>query len=169
MVVDSVTHMVVLLRHIDQVLRVRTSSTCECDGQFTQAKSLPPRGLELARRPLWHFATASVPLLAAGQDYSWACAGSGGQAGLHRQAIRFADPKSSPAISARRRYHQSVGRSGSAALREPASRLWLNARASAASVANTNMCMIVCRWKKCRRFTAGWCQTTKLGTSPWPK
>lgn len=161
--------MVVSLRHIDQVLRVRTSSTCECDGQFTPAKSLPPRGLELAYRPLWHFATPSLPLLPAGQDCSGASAGSRGQAGLHRQAIRFADPKSPPAISARRRYYQSVGRSGSAALLEPASRSWLNARASAASVANTNMCMIVCRRKKCRRFTTGWCQTTKLGTSPWPK
>jgi hypothetical protein len=62
-----------------------------------------------------------------------------------------------------------VGRSGSAALLEPASRSWLNARASAASVAKTNICMIVCRRNKCRRFTTGWCQTIKLGTSPWPK
>ena len=34
------TYMVVLLRHSDQVLRVRASSTCECDGQFTQEKKL---------------------------------------------------------------------------------------------------------------------------------
>ena len=161
--------MVVCLRHSDQILRVRTSSTCECDGQFTQAKSLPPRGLELAHRPLWLFATSSLPLLPAGQDCSWASAGSGGQAGLHCQAIRFVDPKSPPAISARRRYHQSLGRSGSAALLEPASRSWLNARASAASVAKTNRWMIVCRRKKCRRFTTGWCQMTKLGASPWSK
>ena len=160
------THMVVSLRHSDQVLRVRTSSTCECDGQFTQAKSLPPRGLEVAHGPLWHFATSSLPLLPPGQDCAWAAAGSGGQAGLHRQAIRFADPKGPPAVTVRRRYHQSVGRSGSAALLEPTSRSWLNARASAASVANTNMCMIVCRWKKCRRFTTGWCRTTKLGANP---
>ena len=161
--------MVVLLRHSDQVFRVRTSSTCECDGQFTQAKSLPPRGLELAHIPLWHFATSSLPLLPAGQDCSWASASSGGQAGLHRQAIRFADPKSPPAISARRRYYQSVGRGSVAALLESASRSWLNARASAASVAKTTMCMIVCRRKKCRGFTTGWCQMTKLSASPWPK
>ena len=161
--------MVVSLRHSDQVLRVRTSSTCEYDGEFNQEKSLPPRGLELAHRPLWRFATSSLPLLPAGQDCSWAPAGSGGQAGLHRQAIRFADPKSPPAIPARRRYHQSVGRSGSVAFPEPASRSWLNARASAVSVAKTNMCMIVCRRKRCRRFTTGWCRTTKLGASHWPK
>jgi hypothetical protein len=47
-------YMVVFLRHSDQVLRVRTSSTCECDGQFTQEKSLLQRDFGLADHSLWH-------------------------------------------------------------------------------------------------------------------
>jgi len=38
--------MVLSLRHSGQVLRVRTSSTCECDGRFTQEKNLFSRGAE---------------------------------------------------------------------------------------------------------------------------
>src|SRR2546426_2522804 len=113
---DSETYMVLLLRHSDQVLRVRTSSTCECDGQFTQEKNLSSRGAELAHRPLWPLAPSSVPLSSAGPDRSRAGACSRSQDSLYRQAVRWLDPAGPPASSAKRGHHQPVGGSSSAAL-----------------------------------------------------
>ena len=149
--------MVLYLRHSDQVIRVRTSSTCECDGQFTQAKGLRSRGPELAHRTVWHFTTASLPLRSAGPNCPRAFDSSRSQKGLYRKDIHFVDPKSPPTSSAGRRHDQPMGGRCAAALLEPASRSWLSARASAESVAKTNMCMIVSHRKRCRRFITGWC------------
>jgi hypothetical protein len=148
--------MVLLLRHSDQVFRVRTSSTCECDGQFTPAKSLSFGGFKLAHRPLWPLATSGLPLSSASPECSGTSGGSRSQAGLYRQAVHFFDPTSPPASPARRWGHQPVGGIGAEALLEIASRSWLSAKTSARFVAKTNMCMIVCRRKKCRRFITGW-------------
>lgn len=164
---DHLTYMVVLLRHSEQVLRVRTGSTCECDGQFTQAQNLCPGGLELACRPLWHLASSSLPLPAAGPNRRCAAAGSRGQGRLYREIARFLDPTSSAAGSARTRGHQPVGGSVLATLLEPASRPWLNARTSAKSVAKINTCMIVSHLKNYRRFITGWCPM-KRRTNPPP-
>lgn len=158
--------MVLLVRHSDQVLRVRTCSTCECDGQFTQAKDLSSKGFKPAHRPLWHLATSSLPLSSAGSNHSWLPACSRSQRGLYGQAACFLDPTSSPAISARTWRHQPVGGSGFAALLEAASRPWLNVSASARSVVKINISMIVCRRKKCRRCTTGWCLTNPRTTPP---
>ena len=123
--------MVLYLRHIDQVIRVRTSSTRECDGQFTQAKGLRSRGPELAHRTVWHFTTASLPLLSAGPNCPRAFDSSRSQKGLYRKDIHFVDPKSTPASPAGRRHDQPMGGRCAAALLESASRSWLSARASA--------------------------------------
>lgn len=154
--IDCVTYMVLLFRHSDQVLRVRTSSTCECDGQFTQAKSLSFGGFKLAQCSAWPLATSSLSLSSAGTECTGTPSGSRSQEGLYRQVVHFLDPTSPPASSARRWCHQPVGRIGAEALLETASRSWLSARASAKFVAKINMCMIVCRRKKCRRFITGW-------------
>ena len=158
--------MVLLLRHSDQVFRVRTSSTCECDGQFTKAKSLFPGGFRLAHHPLWPLATSSLPLSSAGSERSWASGCSRSQEGLYRQVVRFLDPTSPPASSARRWRHQPVGGKSAQALLETASRSWLNAKASAKFVAKINMCMIVCRRKKCRRFITGWSPRSPRTSTP---
>src|SRR6266571_435207 len=150
------TYMVLFLRHSGQVFRVRANSTCECDGQFTEAKSLSARGGELAPRSLRHLAPSSLPLSSAGQKCWCAFAHSGTQESLHRQAVHFLNPPSPSASSAKRRHHQPVGGSSAEALLESASRSWLNAEASAKFVAKINMCMIVCRREKCRRFITGW-------------
>ena len=148
--------MVLLLRHSGQVFRVRANSTCECDSQFTEAKSLARRGGELAHRSIRHLAPSSLPLSSAGPKRSWASANSRSQESLHRQAVDFFNPASPPASSAKRRHHQPVGGSSAEAVLESASRSWLNAKASARFVAKIITCMIVCRRKKCRRFTTGW-------------
>ena len=158
--------MVLLLRHSDQVLRVRTSSTCECDGQFTQEKNLSPRGAELAHHPLWHLAPPSLPLSSAGPKRWWASANSRSQESLHRQAVHFLNPARPSASSAKRRHHQPVGGSRAETVLESASRSWLNARASAKFVAKINMCMIVYRRKKCRRFTTGWFPMSPRANNP---
>ena len=152
--------MILLLRHSDQVFRVRTSSTCECDGQFTQAKNLSSGGFKLAHRPLWPLATSSLPLSSAGPEHSWASGCSRSQESLYRQAVRFLDPTGPPASSARRWRHQPVGGNGAEALLETAARSWLNAKVSAKFVAKINMCMIVCRRKRCRRYITGWSPTS---------
>ncbi len=162
------THMVLCLRHSDQVIRVRTSSTCECDGEFTQAKGLRSRGSEVARRSLRHFAASSVPLPSAGPSRSGAVDASRGQEGVYCEAIGLADPKSSPASSTGRRHHQPMGGSCAGALLEPASRPGLSPSASVQSVAKINMCMIVSPRKRSRRCIAGWC-TKSLRASPLPK
>ena len=158
--------MVLLLRHSDQVFRVRTSSTCECDGQFTQAKSLCFGGSKLAHRSLWPLAASSLPLPSAGPERSWASGGSKSQEGFYRQVIHFLDPTSPPASSARGWSDQPVGRIGAEALLEIASRPWLSAKASAKFVAKINMCMIVCRRKKCRRFITGWSPRSPRANRP---
>src|SRR5664279_664931 len=158
--------MVLLLRHSDQVLRVRASSTCECDSQFTQEENLSTRGLKLAHHVLWHLPAPSLPLSSGGSNHSWTPACSRSQRGLYRQAARFPDPPSPPAGSARTRRHQPAGGSGSAARLGPASRTWLSASASVKFVAKINTCMIVCRLKRYRRFITGWCPTNPRANPP---
>src|SRR6266404_9880260 len=131
--------MVLLLRHSDQVFRARTSSTCECDGQFTQAKNLSFGGFKLAHRSLWPLATSSLPLPSTGPERSWTSGGSRSQAGLYRQVVHFLDPTNPPASSAGGRSHQPVGRIGAEALLEIASRSWLSAKTSAKFVAKISM------------------------------
>src|SRR5204862_7457600 len=152
--------MVLLLRHSDQIVRVRTSSTCEYDDEFTQEKILCPRGFELAHGSLSYLATSSLSLPSAGPKRSGAFDGSRSQAGLYRQAVCFLDPTSPPASSARRWHHQPEGGSGSAPLLNPAPRPWLKARVTAKFVVKSNMSMIVCRRKRCRRFITGWSPTS---------
>ena len=153
------THMVLFLWHSDQIVRVRASSTCECDGSFTQ-QGLSSRGRELARRPLPHFAAPGVPLPSASPYGSEAPGDSRSQECFHGKNINIVNPPSPAASASRRRHYQPVGGSGSAALLERASRSWLSASLNAKSAAKTNTCMIVCRRKKCRRFITGWCQTS---------
>src|SRR5215831_16195912 len=150
--------MVVFLRHSDQVFRVRASSTCECDGPFTQAKGFAPTGLEVADHSLWPLAPTSLPLSAPGANGSRSGARARNQSGLHSQIIYFADWTGASAISARRLSHQPVGGGGFATRLEVATRSWLSARASAKFIAKINMCMIVSHQKKCCRFIIGWCQ-----------
>jgi len=158
--------MVLLLRHSDQVYRVRTSSTCECDGQFTQAKSLSFGGFKLPHCQVWPLTTSSLSLSSAGPERAWTSNDSRSQAGLYCQIAHFFDPASPPAGSTRRRSHQPVGGIGAEALLETASRSWLSTKASAKFVAKINMCMIVCRRKKCRRFITGWSPTSLKANRP---
>ncbi len=158
--------MVLLLRHSDQIVRVRTSSTCECDDTFTQKNFLSPRGFEPAHRSLSRLAPSSLPLSAAGAKRSRASASSGSQAGLHCQVVHLLNRTNPPASSARRWHHQPVGGSSAEVLLESASRSWLNAKASAKFVAKINMCMIVCRRKKSRRSTTGWFPMSPRANNP---
>lgn len=151
--------MVLFLWHSDQIVRVRASSTCECDGPFTQ-QGLTSRGRELAHRPLQHFAAPSVPLPLAGPNGSEAPGDSRNQKCFHGKNISIVNPSGPAAGAARRRHHQPMGGSGSAAFLERASGSWLSASLNAKSAAKTTTCRIVCRRKKCRRFITGWCRTS---------
>ena len=157
------TYMVVYLRHSDQVLRVRTSSTCECDGPFTQRKCLSPRGLELACHSLWHLTASGLPLFTPGSNGPWPIARARSQSCLHSQVACFGDSTRAPTRTARRLEHQPVGGGGSAALLELAQRPWLSARASAKFVAKINMCMTVSRQRNYCRFIIGWCPSNRSG------
>ena len=154
------------MRHSDQVFRVRTSSTCECDGQFTQAKNFSPRGSEVAHRPLRALAPSSLSLSSAGPKRSWTTACSRSETRFHGQVAGFIDPANSPESSTRTRRHQPVGGSGAATRLELASRPWLNANTSAKFVVKINMCRIVCRLKKCRKFIIGWYPTNARANQP---
>ena len=150
------TYMVLLLRHIDQVLRVRTSSTCECDGQFTQERSFPSGDFRLAEHSLWRLPAPGLPLCSPGSEQSWTGANSRTQKRFYRQALSLFDPTSPPAGTTTREHHQSVGGSSVTALVETSARPWLSASDSANFVAKINMSMIVCRLEKCRKFITGW-------------
>jgi len=149
--------MVVLLRHKDEVIGVRTSPTCECDGQFTQPENLSFRGFRFAHHSLRHLASPSLPLFSASPSGSRPGAGSRGQGCVYGEVARVLDSTSSSASSARRGWHQPVGRRSIEALLEPHSKPWLNATPSIDSVVKINISMIVCRPKRCRRYTTGWC------------
>jgi hypothetical protein len=153
------TYMVVVLRHKDQIIRVRTSPTCECDGQFTQEKNLCPKGFRFARSPLRHFTTSSLPLLSASPRGRWPGTGSRGQGCFYCEVARVLDWKGPPASSTRTGWHQPVGGRGFETILEPQSRPWLSAKPNTKSVVKINISMIVCRLKKCRRFITGWCPT----------
>ena len=150
-------YMVVYLCHSDQVLRVRTSSTCECDGQFTQEKSLLQRDFRLADHSLWHLPAPSLPLCSSGSKHSWPRGSSRTQERFYCQAVGLLDPASPSACATTGQPRQSVGGSRVAALIETSARPWLSASDSARFVAKITMCMIVCRLKRCRAFIIGWC------------
>lgn len=153
---DNVTYMVLLLRQSDQVIRLRKSSTCECDGQVAQTKDLSARGLKPTRRRLRHLPASSLSLLATGPSRAPADDGAGSKNRFYSQTFLFAGPTSPPPGPARRRHYQRLGGRGSAAVFAPAPKPWLNGKTSAKSVAKINLCMTACPRKKCRRSITGW-------------
>lgn len=159
--------MVLLLRHKDQIIRARTSPTCECDGQFTQRESLCTRGFGFPQCSLRHFAAPSVPLFSTGPGCWRPCTGPGGQGCFYGEVARVLDWPSSAASSARTGWHQPVGGSGIEALFGAQSKPWLSATSSIRCVARINISMIVCRPKRCRRSTTGWCPRN-LSENPLP-
>ena len=165
LLLDCVTYMVLFIRRSEQVLRVRTSSTCECNGQFAQAENLP-RGFELAHRQLWPLAPSSLPLSSTSPKRWWTATDSRSEECFYCQVAGFVDLPSPPASSARRPGHQPVGGRGTARLAQLASRPWLSASASTESVAKINMCMIVSRRKRYRKFITGWCAMSRSANTP---
>ncbi len=160
------SYMVLPLRHSDQVIRVRTCTTCECDGQFTSAKGLTPKGPELAHRPIRPLAASSLSIPLPSPTSSRTFAGSGSEGSVYGQVAGFLDSTSSPAGSAGRWHHQPMGGGSVATVPRAASRPWLSAKPSAVSVVKANMCMIVCRRKSCRRFIIGWCPISVVRKAP---
>lgn len=160
------SHMVLLLRQSDQVIRVRTCSACECDSQFTTAESLTSGGSELARRPIRPLAAPSLSIPLPSPTCSRTFAGSRSEGSFYGQVARFLDSTSSPTGSAWRWHHQPMGGGSAATVPQVASRPWLSAKPSAAFVVKTNMFMIVCRRKSCRKFIIGWCPISAIRKPP---
>jgi len=153
---DNMTYMVLFLRHSDQVIRLRKSSACECDGQLAQKKDLSAKGLKPTCRQVRHLPASSLSLSTASPNHPPARACSRSKNGFYRQTFPVACPTSPPPGPARRQHHQRLGGRGAAAVFEPPPQPWLNGKTSAKSVAKTNMCMTACRRKKCPKFITGW-------------
>ena|SRR5258708_6323284 len=161
------THMVLLLRHSDKIIRGRTSPTRECDAQFTPAADLHFRGFGGVGRSLWAIAQTSLPLFTASPTNGFAPAGSRTQGGLYRKACPQFNPEGSAASSAAALFHQSLGGSGLAAGAGAHRRPWLNPGAIENCVAKFTFCRIVMCHKRCLRFIAGWCRNrSREGLSP---
>lgn len=155
------TYIVVYLRHSDEVIRVRTGSTCECHSQFTQEKGLAIRGFELAHRPLSHLPAPSVPLPPAGSNHPVTSACPRKEGGLYGQAFHSFNQASPTAGATAAFHHQPVGGPGLAPASQTTRGTWLNGEASQNSVVTINMCLIVWRLKKSLKFTTGWCRRWK--------
>ena len=148
--------MVLLLRHSDQIIRVRKNSTCECDGQSAQRKGLSTKGLEPTRRGVRDFPAPGLSLFAAGPNHRPTRACSRGEGGFYSQAFPLGCPTGPPPSQARRRFYQPVGRGGVAAVFKPTLQPWLNGKVNPKYVAKINTSMTVCRRRKCRRSITGW-------------
>src|ERR1017187_4247271 len=109
---DNMTYMVLLLRHSDEIIGVRKSSTCECDGQFAQKKDLSAKGLKPARRRLWHLQASSLSLSTAGPNRREAPARSGKENCFYSQTSPLACPAGPPPSPARTQRHQPLGPKG---------------------------------------------------------
>jgi hypothetical protein len=158
--------MVVYLRHKEQIVRVRTSPTCECDGQFTPPENLSLRGFRFAHCAIRHLAPPSVPLFSASPRGCRTGAGSRGQGCFYGEVTPLLDSPSPPASRGRTGRHQPVGGRSLEAVLALRSRPWTNVNLNAKFVVKINITMIVCHLKSCRRFIIGWCPTNPVESQP---
>ena len=158
---DKMTHMVLLLRHSDQIIRVRTSSTRECNGQFAQDENLSPSGFAAGRRPLRNLQASSIPLSSGGTNDPGASGSSGSENRFYSEAPALLDPASSPAGRTEASYDQPLGGTSFAALFKLRAKSWVTPEPNAKSVVKTNMSMIVLRPKRCLKSITGSCPRWK--------
>src|SRR5215470_9598514 len=102
--------MVLRLRHSGEIIRGRTSPTCERDHPVTQAQNLCFAGPGRVDRALWAIPAAGLPVLATSSASRLTFSHSRRQERLHCETAPNLNCASSSASSATASFDQRVGR-----------------------------------------------------------
>ena len=149
--------MVLLLRHSGEIIRGRTSPTCERDDPVAPARKLRFADLGRDRLALPAIQAAGLPVLTASSASRFTFGCSREEKCFHRQTASLFNRAGAPTRPTAACFDQRLGRASPASGAGAIQISWLNADASRACVAKSTFCLIVTCLRNSRKLITGWC------------